>query len=144
MPCRAPENKMTRWLRLVVSLLLALVVPAACNGSTSSDNTTSGSQPNWIEDVVPEPGAVATVPQAVEIDHAVTGPTENVRLVIDGVDVTSYAQFDAGKLRYEDGAGPVELTPGLHTAKAQRVRLPTADETDFQVLDSYTWEFRFD
>jgi hypothetical protein len=66
---------------------------------------------------------------------------EEIRLIVDGVDVTTYAEFDAGKLRYESGAGPVVLSQGEHTAEVQRVVLP-ADQTEFSVLDSFTWDFR--
>jgi hypothetical protein len=56
------------------------------------------------------------------------------------VDVTTYATFDAGKIRYEPSEGPIDLGSGTHTAEIQRVTLP-AQGADFTVLDSFTWEF---
>ena len=62
-------------------------------------------------------------------------------MLVNGVDVTTYATFEAGKIRYETSDGPVELGSGDHTAEVQRVRLP-AEGVDFTVIDSYTWTFR--
>lgn len=128
-------------LRIILIAVLALFAGAACTTTPVVDEGTPEDPPSWVEDVIPEPGAVATVPDAVEVDHNLTATDEDVRLIVDGVDVTTYAEFDAGKLRYESGAGPVVLGTGDHTAEVQRVLLP-ADETDYQVLDTYIWEFR--
>lgn len=121
--------------------LLLLLASAACTDRPVVEGSTLPGPPTWVEDVIPGPGAVATVPDAVEVDHSITATDEDVRLIVDGVDVTTYAVFDAGKLRYESGDGPVVLSTGDHTATVQRVLL-RLDETDFRVLDSYSWEFR--
>lgn len=128
--------------RLLVSLCLLLVLPAACStGPATFEEDTTDEPPAWVEAVTPEPGAVATVPDAVEVDHAITSTDEDVRLLINGVDVTTYATFEAGKVRYEAGDGPVALGTGDHTAEIQRVTLPS-EGVDFTVIDSYTWRFR--
>lgn len=136
--------------RIIFTAILALLVavlasactdPATVDTTAASQPTTASQPPSWIEDVIPEPGAISAVPDAVEIDHNIVTTDEELRLIVDGIDVTAYAEFDAGKLRYESGAGPVELSPGDHTAEVQRVVLP-ADQTKYEVLDSYTWNFR--
>ena len=128
-----------RWTPLLI--LLVLLTAVACTDRPVVEGSRFSGPPAWVEDVIPGPGAVATVPDAVEVDHSITATDEDVRLIVDGVDVTTYAAFDAGKLRYESGAGPVELVSGDHTATVQRVLL-RLDETDYRVLDSYSWEFR--
>lgn len=128
--------------RLLVTLCLLLALPAACStGPATFEEGSTGEPPAWVEEVVPEPGAVATVPDAVEVDHTITATDEDVRLLINGVDVTTYATFEAGKIRYEAGDGPVDLGTGDHTAEVQRVTLPS-EGVDFTVIDSYTWRFR--
>lgn len=127
-----------RRLTLVLLVLTALVV-AGCTDPDSGDDPDA--QPEWVEEVFPEPGATVAVPDAVEVRHTITATDENVRLIIDGVDVTTYASFDAAKLRYESGVGPVILESGDHVAEVQWVRLP-AFGAQHEVLDSFTWEFR--
>lgn len=61
-------------------------------------------------------------------------------MVIDGTDVTMYAAFEAGRVRYESGDGVVR-SDGEHWAEVQRVTLP-ADEIEYEVLDSFPWAFR--
>lgn len=128
-------------LRFLLLLCLTLLVSACSTGPETFEEGSTSEPPAWVEEVVPEPGAVATVPDAVEVDHTITATDEDVRLLINGVDVTTYATFEAGKIRYEAGDGPVDLGTGDHTAEVQRVTLPS-EGTDFTVIDSYTWRFR--
>jgi hypothetical protein len=131
-----------RTIGTVVVLALAVFLIAACTDVPVVEQEPPDGVPEWIQGVVPEPSAVATVPDAVEVDHNLPEATdEEMRLIVDGVDVTTYAEFDAGKLRYESGDGPVVLSSGDHTAEVQRVLLP-ADQTEFRILDSFSWEFR--
>lgn len=123
--------------RLLVLLLTLAMSVAACGGDSSGERD----MPDWLEEVFPAPGATAAVVDAVEVSHTIQGPDEDVRLVIDGVDVTTYAAFDAATLRYESGAGPVVLGSGSHVAEVQRVRLPAEGDT-FEIVDSFSWEFR--
>ena len=133
---------MKRALQTILVVALAVFAISACTDVAVVEEDPLDGTPDWIEDVIPEPSAVATVPDAVEVDHNIpAGTDENIRLIVDGVDVTMYAGFDAGKLRYESGDGPVVLSQGDHTAEVQRVLLP-ADQTEFRVLDTFTWEFR--
>ena len=126
--------------RLIVPIVLALIAVSGCTTTPDADDVTD-QQPSWVESVFPEPGAVVTAADAVEVDHNLTATDNDIRLVIDGVDVTTYAAFEAGKLRYESGVGPVVLGDGDHTAEVQRVVL-AEDETQFEVVDSFEWEFR--
>lgn len=126
--------------KLFIPVVLALLALAGCATTPAADDG-SDSMPSWIETVFPEPGAVVTAADAVEVDHNLTATDNDIRLLIDGVDVTTYAAFDAAKLRYESGVGPVELDDGDHTAEVQRVVL-SDDESQFEVIDSFSWEFR--
>ena len=123
--------------RLSLFVLVLAMVLAACGGDSAGDRE----MPDWLEEVFPAPGATVAVVDAVEVSHTIQGPDENVRLVIDGVDVTTYATFDAATLRYESGTGPVVLGSSRHVAEVQRVRLPAEGDT-FEVVDSFSWEFR--
>ena len=126
--------------RLIGPIVLALIAVSGCATTPAADDP-GDQQPPWVESVFPEPGAVVTAADAVEVDHNLTATDNDIRLIIDGVDVTTYAAFDAGKLRYESGVGPVVLEDGDHTAEVQRVVL-AEDETQFEVVDSFEWEFR--
>ena len=126
--------------RLTIPIVLALFFFAACTTTTETEDGVDA-MPSWVETVFPEPGAVVTAADAVEVDHNLTATDNDIRLIIDGVDVTTYAAFDAGKLRYESGVGPVVLEDGDHTAEVQRVVL-AEEGTQFEVVDSFSWEFR--
>ncbi len=126
--------------RFILAIVLVSIVLSGCTTTPASDDATD-QQPSWVESVFPEPGAVMTAVDAVEVDHNLTETDNDVRLIIDGIDVTTYAAFDAGKLRYESGVGPVVLDDGEHTAEVQQVVLAD-DETQFEVVDSFQWEFR--
>lgn len=118
--------------------LISMTSLTAC-GTPDRQDPGSESQPSWVETVYPAPGSSATT-LAVEVDHTITSTDNDVRLMVDGVDVTTYAAFDAGRLRYESGVGPVVLGGGEHWAEVQLVTLPH-EGADYEVLDSYRWEF---
>lgn len=134
---RTTSGLATALMAIVVAVALAGCGPAQSE-ATSLPTT---SVPNWVERVYPAPNSTTAVPDAVEVRHRIQAPGDNVRLLVDGVDVTTYATFDAGKLRYESGSGPVVLDPGEHTATVERVTQP-ANGSEFRVLDSYSWTFR--
>ena len=126
--------------RLLLIMLMFVAACAADDGTTTPEVTET--MPEWLESVYPAPGATISVPDAVEVEHnLVRGPDEDIRLVVDDVDVSTYAVFDAALMRYESGAGPVTLGTGEHTATVQRVLL-LEEETQFEVVDSFTWQFR--
>lgn len=146
---RAPIR---RTLLLAVTLLMAIVA-AACgeNGVEAPEavDTSEPALPAWLVSVEPKPGQESAALRRVEVQHRVVTDGENVRLSIDGVDVTSYAEFG----REETAVGPgllvydfeqarnfLPLDPGEHTARVDRVRLTGIGE-EFEVLDSYSWSF---
>jgi hypothetical protein len=104
-----------RWLFLLAMAIT--LIGTACGYGTDSE------VPAWLQSVDPEPGATAAVPDAVAANHSIQGPDQDIRLVVDGTDVTTYASFEAGKVRYESGVGPVVLGAGRHTAEVQLVEL---------------------
>lgn len=120
-----------------MALLSVALAGVACDGGEEE----ATGMPDWVESVYPEPDATAAVPDAVEVDHTLQRVDEDVRLVVDGVDVTTYSAFEAGKIRYESGVGPVILGGRTHTAEVQRVELDEFGE-EYEVLDSFSWEFR--
>lgn len=136
---------MSQRSRLLTAVLAVLMVAVGSTGCSSAQSEPSSlpttSVPNWVERVYPAPNSTTAVPDGVEVRHRLQSPQDNVRLLVDGVDVTTYATFDAGKLRYESGAGPVVLTPGEHTATVEQVTQPE-NGSEFRVLDSYSWSFR--
>lgn len=139
--CRWPYAPMPapRLSRSVLALFLPvmLLVLTACSDADAD----AAAFPEWIEAVYPQPDATLAVPDAIEVDHRLEEPETEVRLLVDGVDVTTYSNFEGAKIRYEPGFGPVDLGGGDHTAEVQRVSLPV-DGTEYVVVDSYSWEFR--
>lgn len=136
---RSGVQLLVRYLSRALAVLVVLAL-FACDTTSEPEGETIA-RPDWVETVFPEPGSVLTTTDAVEVDHTLTATDNDVRLIIDGVDVTTYSAFDAGKLRYESGVGPVVLSSGDHWAEVQLVTLPAEGE-QFEVLDSYRWEFR--
>ena len=49
--------------------------------------------PDWLNRVHPPPGAEAAVNDAIQVDYEVAGPDQTIRLSVDGVDVTAYADI---------------------------------------------------
>lgn len=113
--------------------------------------------PDWIERVDPSAESGPTPERAVEVDFVEPDPAEEVRLEIDGVDVTAQALVGEpedvnpddlqptldSRLRYDprDIDNPlVELSPGPHSATAI-----LSDRGGFgeeaREIDSYSWEF---
>jgi hypothetical protein len=78
----------------------------------------------------------------VEVKHNIVTP-EYIRLVIDGVDVTSYATKGPSELDYRPAAqGPVSLAPGKHSARVDRMRPVGGGGPDgATVVGSYSWSF---
>lgn len=140
----------------VLVLLLALVsLLTACGGG---DDTEPGAQsqealPSWIVSVRPEPGSESSSLQLVEVEHEVQTGGRSVRLIIDGVDVTSSSDFGSeervtgpGLLQYDplgtpETANPeVRLDAGEHTARVELVELEDVGGGE-EVIDSFTWTF---
>lgn len=116
-------------------------------GCTTSSDTDEGFEPAeplpvWIDEITPRANATFSPIGGISVRYALTDPDTEVRLIVDGVDVTASSEGGPGLLRYEDNAqGIVPLDAGMHTAEAQLVTLPTAG-VDTIVIDSYSWAFR--
>jgi hypothetical protein len=139
----------TRYVSPVLVGLLLVVALGGCARATdeavTGENDVSISSqppPEWVSKIFPEPGANTTATRALEVRHDANGPQEGVRLLLDGVDVTTYSEEGRGLLVYDPDAeaAPVELEPGRHSATLQLVRLPEAGE-QHEVIDTYEWEF---
>jgi hypothetical protein len=168
-----PRNRNVRgrkralWLRgLVIGLML---VVASCGSDDNGDASPSTSRPIattttprtdtarpvWVTSVSPEDGA-ATPDAVVSVGYGVLPPRHEIRLVIDGVDVTSQSLDperlpnaapplfpSPGTLRYEPSALDrplVMLPPGKHLATVKQVVLPEFGAT-LTTVDEYDWSF---
>lgn len=150
----SPTGGLLRRRRATLALVLLAAVLAGCAeadppaddaGSDDAGSEEVSGAPAWVREVHPAPGAETTGLPEVQVSHEVVGTREDVRLVIDGIDVTQYAGPGQGVLTYKPGDGdepraPVELSPGTHRAVVQRVLLPEFGET-YKVLDSFGWQF---
>ncbi|CAN5290253.1 hypothetical protein BH20ACT9_BH20ACT9_23970 [soil metagenome] len=129
------------WPLAVVLLDLA---SAGCGEQTPEAETQPAvvDKPEWLVRVYPPPGSEGTAAAAVQVRHGLPGAKGTLRLMIDGVDVTAYADVGPGQLTYDPELGPevVELTPGQHTVRVERVSLPR-EGAQLRVLDFYEWRF---
>lgn len=126
--------------RLAVLFLAMSLVLIGCSDAPAELETKE--LPSWIERVYPAPGASTTGGRQVEVGHNLPeAPDERIRLLIDGVDVTTYARFQGTTLVYDPAEGPVPLQAERHTATVQWVRLPAAGSDEVVVLDEFTWTF---
>lgn len=138
--------------------MLGLVL-TACQGDGAdriqaavSEEARVGNYPDWIEKVYPPPDSETSATQAIQVNHSVVTAERQVRLIIDGTDVTTYAvSTSPGLLEYDvdQEQSPVDLEPGEHTARAELLEVtPGASEgvdsydpSVHEVIDSYTWTF---
>jgi hypothetical protein len=128
--------------RILCLVVLVLLVAAACSDDDGEGAAGREDFPDWVVDVFPEPNATVAVTDIVEVQHRLVDPEHEIRLLIDGVDVTARSEMiDDGTLRYDAKTGAVDLGTGRHAAEVQRVLLPV-DEIEGRVVDSFTWEFR--
>jgi hypothetical protein len=134
----------------LAAALCTLAFLGACSGTQRAlEARPTIALPEWIVKVEPEPGQETSAVRRVEVHYEVATGGENVRLSIDGTDVTAYADFGReenvggpGTLVYdfEQGRDFVPIDPGEHTATVSRVRLTGIGE-QFEVLDSFSWTF---
>lgn len=108
--------------------------------------------PEWIEKIYPPPGSEVSVTQAVQVVHTAIEADRQVRLSINGTDVTTYALgSEPGLLVYEmdDPNAPVQLRPGDHTAEVRLMRRTPGegegsesyDPDVHEAIDTYSWNF---
>lgn len=128
------------WMAIAIAALLTL---AACSTTTDTASTSPGTEPlpTWIDEVTPRPNAAYAPVEGVSVTYRPPGPDQEVRLIIDGVDVTADSLSGTDRLRYDADSGIVPLDVGTHTAEARLV-IVAADGVDTIAVDSYTWTFR--
>jgi len=137
------SKRLFRWphclLGLLGILLVGVLVPA-CSPATGT--SAPAPLPSWLTQLNPGPGSTSSGLQVVEVKHNIVTP-EYVRLVIDGVDVTSSATRGPNELDYRPaGQGPVALAPGKHSARVDRMRPVGGGGPDgATVVASYGWSF---
>ncbi len=118
----------------------------AIKAEAEADAEVDRDLPEWLVRVFPAPGQETTATRAIQVRHNAVAPDEGIRLILDGVDVTTYATNGRGLLEYDvdQTASPVELKPGMHRAALEYLRVSPESEFDpeqREVLDTYTWEF---
>jgi|SRR5665811_1395776 len=136
----------TRRTMIVTGALLLVALATACVGDPATSAESSEALPEWLERVYPPPGAELASNAEIQVEHNLTAPDEQIRLSIDGTDVTVYSDLDNAELVYdmEDGRSPVEVDPGTHTATVARTRVPEdfdIETDEVELLDTFQWEF---
>lgn len=141
------------WLVLPLLVVFALASAACASGADDVPPTAAvpSDAPDWITKIYPAPGAETTATRAVQVQYETLPPGSEIRLIIDGTDVTSYAQQGTGLLEYDvdQDMAPVELEPGTHEATVELYTVqPGASEgadsfsaSERAVIDSYSWSF---
>jgi hypothetical protein len=119
------------------AVTLALVLLAGCGATTATTATPppgTEALPSWVVSLNPHPGSSSEANTVVEVEHTVTEPDHEVRLIVDGVDVTAGALIGARSLAYEP------LSRGSHTVRIEHVWLPGAG-ADLETIETFTWRF---
>lgn len=155
------RSAVTGWTRRVAAVLAAvLLVVSGCDDSAQDEDAVDTAQatadlPAWLEAVEPRPGASVGPDNRVAIRYPRTEPPREIRLEIDGVDVTAVADLNQDALentdltqtvgelvympdRLEVGA-PVVLEPGEHSVRAVLVRTEFGEQS--VELDDFSWTF---
>jgi hypothetical protein len=132
---------MARNVIVAACVLLAFLLTGCNPEAQIADPRERPGLPGWLSRVYPEPGAEGSVGE-IQVDYQVSGPEQNVRLFVDGVDVTIYSTIQSGSLQYDVAQefAPVELDPGPHRAAVELVNEPEQGEA-VKVLDRFEWQF---
>lgn len=144
------RSRSRRRLALALAVVSLLLTGCFGDGADLVKRQAAGASeqalPEWLNKVYPADGSETTATRAIEVRHNVVSPQERLRLVVDGVDVTTYAREGRGLLVYDaDQANtPVELSPGTHRATLEYIRVPedvTEPPPEHDVLGTYNWTF---
>jgi hypothetical protein len=137
-----PRNRILGTVLAVLLLVAATACQAEETAAVTAEEGATADLPDWLNRVYPPPGAEAAVNDAIQVDYDVAGPDQTVRLSVDGVDVTAYADIQPGELQYDmdEGRAPAELDPGTHAAMVELVDAAEYGEQP-EVLDRCEWEF---
>lgn len=130
---------------LLVGALVLAVLATAC-AQDPATTVADDELPQWVSRVYPPPGAEVATNAEIQVEHNLTAPDEQIRLSVDGTDVTVYSDLDNAELVYdmEDPRSPVVLDPGTHTATIERTRVPEDFDIgvdQVEVLGVFEWEF---
>lgn len=153
-----PQRRVPRLVGALLALVALLLGACAGDGAEDIQAVAEGEAadaadyPEWIEKLYPPPGSETAINQAVQVNHTAVGPNQQVRLTIDGVDVTAYAvDTSPGLLEYDidQANAPVDLAPGEHEAVVELLRVTPSvsegvdsyDPDVHEVVDSYRWSF---
>lgn len=145
---------------LLTILALTALAASACAGDgaesvqevAEGEAQTIADLPEWLEKVYPPPGSETSATQAVQVDHTAIAADQQVRLIIDGTDVTAYADATSpGLLEYDidQEDAPVDLQPGEHEATVELMRrtpgasegVDSYDPDVHKTIDSFSWTF---
>lgn len=144
----------------VVALLVLAVASAGCGDSADDEPDVgvapTGTLPSWLDAVEPRPGASVAPDDRVAVRYPLTEPPREIRLEIDGVDVTAVADLNqnaaentdltqtVGELVYAPDQlavdAPVVLEPGQHRVRAVLVRTEFGEQS--VELDDFSWTFQ--
>jgi len=131
--------------RAIGAVLLSVLLLASCKPGTTEVAPQPGvipaDLPQWVKSVYPEPGAQMSSVSAVEVEFDSPHPRRQVRLIVDGVDVTASADTDIGRFHYDPGqSGLITLESGEHTARVELVTLSDYGD-QHTLIDQYEWAF---
>jgi hypothetical protein len=126
---------------MILCLITISVLVTACAANSQSNGQVTNEMPSWVRSVYPEPGAEASITDTIQVAYSRPAPGQVVRLLIDGVDVTSDASRGAETIDYDPERGPVHLTPGEHNVEVRLV-VTSPDKSSDETLDSFQWSFR--
>ncbi len=134
------------WLVRCSASLSAVVVLASCGVGTAESPPEAGfaaNTPPWIESLYPKPGAQMSSVAVIEVEYEVPPTGRRVRLIVDGVDVTTVADAGFGRFHYDPSRSPapVDLGSGEHRAVLKLVRLSGFGDAH-ELIDEYQWSFR--
>lgn len=122
-------------LRLTFVIVVVGLLAAAC-ADTGQDATppAGNAMPSWIQSIQPSPDSSAMANTVIEVDHSQIDPEHFIRLLVDGVDVTSNATETEDMIVYRG------LSKGSHTATVEETWLPEFGKQS-DVISSYSWSF---
>ena len=162
---RFPDSTLPRPRRPLRTGVIALLVVlamllAGCAGdgadsvqaAADGDGQAAAELPDWVEKLYPPPGSETSATQAIQVNHTAIAADQQVRLILDGTDVTAYANATSpGLLEYDidQDAAPVDLAPGDHKATVELFQVTPGegegvdsyDPDVHEPIDSFSWTF---
>lgn len=130
-----PTSMTARSIRSLAILAVVISLAAACApGDADAPDEESGAEvteaadlPAWLGRIYPRDDQVVATAADVQVEHDVLDPDEQIRLLVDEVDVTTYALEGRGELVYDRDR---ELPPADQGAGGAEDPAEDADEAD--------------